>query len=210
MKPIERRDLDSLLAAAREGTAQGVGELFARYHNYIELLVSTQLDGRLSVTCSASDTVRDAFGELQRCLPKFHGNDEAEFLAWLRQNLANHLVRIAEQDLPDHERRPYDQQSVERLVASLEQSTTRLEAVLIDHDHAVERNLQRADWGVVLADELAEMPRDYSQILRLRHMHGLAFTEVARRMERSLRMVRVLWVRAINVLRERLKKRGVP
>ena len=61
----------------------------------------------------------------------------------------------------------------------------------------------------VLADQLAQLPADYRDVLVLRHLEGLSFGEVAERMGRSPGAVRMLWLRAIDQLRERLDARGL-
>ena len=45
------------------------------------------------------------------------------------------------------------------------------------------------------------LPADYREVITLRHLEGLTFPEVARRMERSLASVEKLWVRALASLR---------
>jgi RNA polymerase sigma-70 factor (ECF subfamily) len=55
-----------------------------------------------------------------------------------------------------------------------------------------------------LADTLAALPDDYRQVIVLRHIEGLPFDEVGRRMERSAGAVRMLWLRALKLLREQL------
>lgn len=62
---------------------------------------------------------------------------------------------------------------------------------------------------LVLADQLAELPADYRDVIVLRHIEALPFDEVARRMECSSGAVRMLWLRAVKLLRERLGARGL-
>jgi RNA polymerase sigma-70 factor, ECF subfamily len=49
------------------------------------------------------------------------------------------------------------------------------------------------------------MPKDYREVLVLRHMEGLTFPEIARRMERTQDSVEKLWVRGLARLRKEME-----
>jgi RNA polymerase sigma-70 factor (ECF subfamily) len=55
-----------------------------------------------------------------------------------------------------------------------------------------------------LAKALDELPPVYRQVLVLRNFEDLPHEEVARRMNRSVGAVRMLWLRALTELRERI------
>ena len=57
---------------------------------------------------------------------------------------------------------------------------------------------------IALADRLAELPADYREVILLRHVEGMSFDEVARRMERTSGAARMLWLRAIELLRKQM------
>ena len=57
-----------------------------------------------------------------------------------------------------------------------------------------------------LAEALNRLPDDYREVILLRHLEGLPFAEVARRMQRSLDSVDKLWVRALARLRRSLEE----
>ena len=57
---------------------------------------------------------------------------------------------------------------------------------------------------MLLANALTKLPADYAELIVLRHLQGLPFAEVARRMGRSLDSVEKLWVRALARLRQLL------
>ena len=56
-----------------------------------------------------------------------------------------------------------------------------------------------------MADHLARLSADYREVIVLRNLQGLPFAEVAHRMGRSAGAVRVLWVRAVDQLRQHLE-----
>ena len=65
---------------------------------------------------------------------------------------------------------------------------------------------QQREEAVVLADRLAQLPEDYREVLVLRNLQGLAFEEVAQRIDRSVGATRMLWLRAIEKLRSAYRK----
>ena len=52
---------------------------------------------------------------------------------------------------------------------------------------------------------LERLPADYREVLILRHMQELSFTEVARHMGRTVDSVKKLWARALPRLRDVLE-----
>ena len=54
----------------------------------------------------------------------------------------------------------------------------------------------------ILADALQDLPPDYRDVLVLRHLEGLSFPDVAKRMGRSLDSVEKLWMRGLVKLRQ--------
>ena len=99
--------------------------------------------------------------------------------------------------------------SIDDAGANLERSTARLVSVLAANGPSPSDDAVRHEAGLVLADELETLSEDYREVICLRHLEGLDFPEVAKRMGRSHGAVRMLWMRAINELRSRFEQRGV-
>ena len=59
---------------------------------------------------------------------------------------------------------------------------------------------------MLLADELAQMPEHYREVILLRSIKEKPWRDIAERMSREIGTVRALWVRALNELRERMAK----
>ena len=55
-----------------------------------------------------------------------------------------------------------------------------------------------------MAEALDRLSEDYREVIILRHLEGMGFAEVARRMKRSEDSVQKLWVRALASLRRSL------
>jgi RNA polymerase sigma-70 factor (ECF subfamily) len=174
------------------------------YSNYLKLLVTAQLDDRLRGRVSPSDIVQESFFEAHRDFGQFRGQTPGEFVVWLRRIVVNNILRIVEQHVLTEKRDVRREVSMEEIGRRLEQSTVRLETLLAVEDKSPSGCAVERENEIRLADTLAELPDDYRQVIILRHIEGLPFDEVGRRMERSAGAVRMLWLRALKLLRERL------
>jgi RNA polymerase sigma-70 factor (ECF subfamily) len=179
------------------------------YRNYLKLLATTQIDEKLRARFSPSDVVQETLLEAHRDFHQFRGQSGTEFLAWLRQILVHNLMRLVEQHVLTEKRDVRREISLDRVAAALERSTARLEAVFVDQGASPSSDVQRREYTIVLADCLVELPEDYRDVLVLRHLKGLPFSEVAGQMDRSEGAVRMLWLRAVERLREMLETRGL-
>jgi RNA polymerase sigma-70 factor, ECF subfamily len=200
-------EIDSLFTAARQGSSSCLGRLLTLYTNYLKLLITAQLDARLRARVSPSDIVQETFFEAHRDFSQFRGRTTAEFVGWLRKILVNNILRVVEQHLLAEKRDVRREISLDEIGRRLEQSTARLETLLAEEGDSPSGCAQRREHEIMLADALAELPEDYRQVIMLRHIEGLPFDEVARRMDRSAGAVRMLWLRALKRLQEVFAKR---
>jgi len=209
MVPEPQANPDELLSLARKGSGTSLGELLEMYSNYLKLVAAVHIDERLRARFSPSDVVQETFFEAHRDFHQFRGADGRAFLAWVRQILVNNLARLVEKHLIAARRDVRREVSMTEIGAGVGQSAARIETLLADHCGSPSSQADRNENLMILADELAELPPDYREVVVLRHLKGLPFQDVAQRMERSGGAVRMLWLRAIETLRRRLKKRGV-
>ncbi|MEM8946432.1 MAG: sigma-70 family RNA polymerase sigma factor [Planctomycetota bacterium] len=193
-----------LLSQALAGSSECFGRLLHIYRNYLKLLVVTQLERKLQQRVSPSDVVQETFLEANRDFLQFRGTSSGEFCAWLRKILVNNLHRVVEKHVLTAKRDVRREVSLENLATNLEESTARLEAILPDHGTSPSDNAQRHEMEISLANHLAALPADYRDVIVLRHIDGLPFEAVGKRLERSAAAARMLWLRAIKDLRERM------
>ena len=195
-------DVALLIQRARQGDVVRLGELLQLYGNYLSVLASAQIDKRLRPRVSPSDIVQETMLKAHRAFGEFRGKSEFELLAWLRQILVNSLATFVEQHLVAAKRDVRREVSMERLGASLEQSTLQLASILPADTNTPSVFVQKREDAVVLADRIAALPADYREVLVLRNLKGHAFSAVAQIMDRSEGASRMLWLRAIEKLRE--------
>ena len=195
-------EIGMMIDQAREGDLTRLGQLLQLYRNYLSVLASSQLDRRLKPRVSPSDIVQETMLKAHRAFPEFRGNSERELLVWLRQILVNNLATFVEQHLMTAKRDLRREVSMERIGAALEHSTMQLAALLPAGGNSPSMSVQRREDAVLLANRIAQLPEDYGEVLMLRNLKGLAFSEVATVMGRSEAASRMLWLRAIQRLRD--------
>lgn len=209
MSKISSSETIRLLADAKQGNEDSLGRLLQMYLNYLRLLARTQLDQKLQARTSPSDIVQDTLMEAHRDFHNFRGSRPEEFVSWLRTILVNNLGHIIQRHVLAEKRDVRREVSMDDVGATLQRSTARLAAILADHAQSPSSDAQKHESGLLLADELESLPEDYRTVILLRHVEGLAFSDVATQMNRSAGAVRMLWMRAIAQLRLRLESRGV-
>jgi RNA polymerase sigma-70 factor (ECF subfamily) len=191
-------DPEQMLQEAR-GDAATLGRLLETYRRYLALLARMQIGQRLQGKVDASDVVQDTFLEAHRNFPRFRGVSEGEFVAWLRQILAGNLADLLRRYLGARGR---DVRLEREIQESFDRSSVLLDRGLVAPVSSPSQQAARREQAVILADALEQLPDDYRDVLVLRHLEGLSFPEVARRMGRSLDSVEKLWMRGLARLRQ--------
>jgi RNA polymerase sigma-70 factor (ECF subfamily) len=176
-----------------------LGQLLERYRGYLELLARVQIGRRLQGKADAADVVQETFLEAYRHFGQFYGRSPGEFASWLRHILADRLSKLVRHYLGTRGR---DVRLERQLAAELERSSQALDRGLLASSSSPSRKAARHEQAVQLAEALGRMPQDYREVLILRHLEGLSFPQVARRMGRSLDSVKNLWTRGLARLRD--------
>ena len=83
-----------LMAKARAGERDALGELCALYRNYLRMIVRTGLGPKLRERVELSDVVQEALVEVVRQFPQFTGQNEAALVGWLRRLVGQKLADL--------------------------------------------------------------------------------------------------------------------
>src|SRR3954468_13705600 len=83
-----------LMAKARAGEADALGELCALYRNYLRMVVRAGLGPKLRERVELSDVVQEALVEVVRQFPQFTGQSEAALVGWLRRLVGQKLADL--------------------------------------------------------------------------------------------------------------------
>src|SRR5277367_2839576 len=83
-----------LMAKARAGEREALGELGALYRNYLRMIVRTGLGPKLRERVELSDVVQETLVEVIRQFPQFTGQNEAALVGWLRRLVGQKLADL--------------------------------------------------------------------------------------------------------------------
>src|SRR2546421_4352940 len=194
---------EQLLHRAKAGEAPALGRLLELYRAYLLVLARVQIGRRLQGKVDASDLVQEAFLGACRDFPQFRGSSEKEFLGWLRQILASLLANLVRHYQGTQRR---DVRLERQLDGELEQSSQALDRGLIALQSSPSQQAARREQSVLLANALGRLPRELRDLLFFRHLEGLTFPEVARRLGRTVDSVKKQWPRALASLRRLLEE----
>lgn len=193
-----REEVPAMLARARAGEPEVLGQLFERFRNYLSVLARVQIGRRLQRKVEESDLVQETFLEAHRAFPRFRGGSEGELAYWLRQILAARLAMLVRHYFGTQQR---DVNLERELNDALDQSSEQLGQAFVASGTSPSQGAARREEAVQLADALSQLPPDYRQVITLRHLESLTFPEVSQRMGRSVDAVEKLWARALVQLR---------
>lgn len=199
---MEGLDVVNMLEAARHGESTPLGQLLRSYQNYLTILASAQLDKRLHRRVSPSDLVQETMLAAHRDFPQFRGRSEPEFLAWLRQVFLSCLRHSIDEHVRAKKRDIRCEISIDQTIERLDQSAVCLARQLADRGPTPSAVAGSRERAVALADQLAQLKPEYRDVIVLRNLQGLKFDEIAERMDRKPGTVRMLWLRAMDKLRQ--------
>jgi RNA polymerase sigma-70 factor (ECF subfamily) len=200
-----------LLARARAGEAEALGELCALYRNYLRMVVRTGLGPRLRERLELSDVVQEALVEVVRQFPQFTGQNEAALVGWLRRLVGQKLA-----DLGRYHSRTKRAGGVAPVPLDApweggkgddagEQGAGRLLDVLALSQTSPSEVVSRRELIVLLADALAGLPVGEADVLWLYHAEGLSFEAIGDRMGITRKSVRGIWARGLKRLKRSLE-----
>jgi RNA polymerase sigma-70 factor (ECF subfamily) len=191
-----------LLSQARTGRNDSLGALLELYRSHLQALAGLQLHGRLRARVSPSDLVQETFLRASEHFDDFCGTTEQELLGWLRTILRRSLLHVVQRQVSARRR------SVLREVALPHRYPKELQPpfvspkALVSPGSSPSSAAQRRELTADIRLRLARLAAPFRDVLVLRNLEGLSFPEVARRMGRSPGAVRILWLRALEKLRQ--------
>jgi RNA polymerase sigma-70 factor, ECF subfamily len=199
-----------LMARARAGQTDALGELCGLYRNYLRMVVRTGLGPRLRERVELSDVVQEALVEVVRQFPQFTGQNEAALVGWLRRLVSQKLA-----DLGRYHSRAKRAAAGAALPldAAWEPAGTgeagggqgaKLLDMLALSQTSPSEAASRRELTVLLADALADMSEPEAEVLWLYHAEGLSFEAIGDRLGLSRKSIRGIWARGLKSLRRTL------
>jgi RNA polymerase sigma-70 factor (ECF subfamily) len=177
------------------------GAALEAHRDYLTILARMQIGRHLQGKVDPADVVQETFLHAVRDFAQFRGSSDSELAAWLRQILA---ARMADQVRRYCGTQGRDVRLEQALQMQLDQSSQVLERGLVAPLSSPSQQAIRHEQAWWLATALERLPEDYREVLVLHHLEECDFSEVARRMGRSVEAVKKLWARALVKLRRSL------
>jgi RNA polymerase sigma-70 factor (ECF subfamily) len=190
-----------LLAEARGGQRDSLGALLELYRNHLQLLAGMQINGRLRSRINPSDLVQETFLKASCHFDDFCGDSEQELLGWLRTILRRCLLRIVQRQVVARKRTILREVALDHNAGS-DSGARPITPGLVSAESSPSSPARRREETAAVIERLARLPGPFREVLILRNLEGLPFPEVARQMGRTHGAVRVLWLRALDRLRE--------
>lgn len=189
---------EQLISQARLGDDLALGQLMESFRPYLELLSRLEIGRRLQNKVDTADLIQDTFLDAHRGFKAFRGTSEPEFTSWLRTILAGKIALMLRRYLGTQGRDIHREQP---LALNLDETSQCLDRALLADISSPSQQVVKREQNVVLARAIAALSPDYRDVILLRQLEELSFTEVAERMGRSVDSVQKLWVRALAKLK---------
>jgi RNA polymerase sigma-70 factor, ECF subfamily len=197
---FSRRKSACMLDQAKAGDPVALGPLLASYSRQLHRVAGAELDNKLRNRVSPSDIVQDTLLQATQDFQSFRGHSEAEFVSWLQRILARQLAKSIERHLLA-EKRDVRREAVVNGSAWHETPSCRAVA---DHRPGPSSEAVQVERNNQVEQALVALPQTYREIIQLRNAEGLPFDEIAVRLHRTSGAARMLWLRAIDMLRQQL------
>lgn len=194
--PQGPEDATRLLADAKNGSIEALGEALEACRFYLVMAADRELDADLRAKGGASDLVQETFLEAQRDFAQFRGATPAELLAWLRQLLKNNIANFQRHYRGTAKRR-----------ASLEVPQAAASGAdaadgLIDGGPTPSHIVMAEEQDAELRRAMDSLPDDQRRVLTLRYIENRSFEEIGQILGRTSNAARKLWGRAVESLQD--------
>ena len=196
-----------LIAKARAGEPEALGELCHLYRNYMRMVVRTGLGPKLRERVELSDVVQEALVEVVRQFPQFTGQNEAALVGWLRRLVGQKLADLGRY----HSRAKRSGGSPDVALDAAwntpggdEGQGGRLLDMLSLSQTSPSEAASRRELTVLLADALAALPEAEAEVLWLYHAENLSFESIGDRVGLSRKSIRGIWARGLKSLKRTL------
>ena len=143
----------------------------------------------------AEDIAQDVFLRVYQALPRFRG--ESKFTTWLYRIVSNVCLNRLRKVNPE--------------TVSIEANDEEQRfspSYLADSDNTPEANFEWKRFRERVRGMVSTLPPQYSEVVHLRHMHGLAYDEIANTLNLPLGTVKTHLFRAKEKLKQILEQDG--
>ena len=168
-----------------------LGNILERFRPYLRT-VARQRASSLGRRLDSSDIVQDTLMSALRGWAGFNGTTEGEFAAWLRQILIRRTIDLVRQkDASETRKANWAKQN------SKYEDFNGFCARRIRENHCPQQHVVDREMTETVMEAVQNLPKDYREIIMLRHFRGLSLDEAATHMCRSYDSAEKLWARGL-------------
>lgn len=194
-------DISEWLIHARAGSNSSLGQALESYRNYLRIVAARELPKKLRSKESVSDLVQRALHQGAKDFPRFRGNGEMEFRAWLHAILRAKSMMI---------RRQFNaaMRKVDREVSFEGRDCGRRVKA---HPQAREAEpievILRRERSALVKEALERLELEDRQVIELcqKKLRDTSWSEIGSALGVSAGAARARWYRALEKLRHSLK-----
>ena len=202
----------TLVARARSGESEALGELCDVYRNYLRMLARTGLGPKLKERVEISDVVQETLIEVIRQFPAFTGQDEVALVGWLRRLIAQKLADLGRYhsrvkrgggDAPYPLDAPLGGGQFGALAFGAQPGgkSANLAELLTLSQTSPSEAASRREATVLLANALTKLPADQAEVLWLYHVEGMSFDAIGQHTGVTRKVIRGIWAKGLASLR---------
>jgi RNA polymerase sigma-70 factor (ECF subfamily) len=185
---VERQETTRLLVRARDGSSEALNEVYGRIAGRLLILIRMRLGPELRAQVESRDVLQSTLLKSFERIEQFQGSHGVSLMAWLTR-IADNEIR----DLVEHHRR--------------QRRDVRRNVPLGDAGKDLALNVRSMSSQLVLAEQtlrlesaLESLSESYRQVIVLRKLEELRWSEIARRLGKSEDACRMLLARAMTAL----------
>jgi RNA polymerase sigma-70 factor (ECF subfamily) len=166
-------ETQQLLDRAGAGDPAAFEALFARYRDFLRLVVRLRMDTRLRARVDPSDVVQEAQADAFRRLRDFLDRRPMPFRLWLRKTTQERLLKVQRTHLETGRR------DATREVPLPEQSSLLLAGRALASGSSPSERFDRSETARRVREAVAALPETDREVLLMRNFEGLSNQEVA-------------------------------
>ena len=174
-------------------------ELLSAYREYLRFLASQRLGCKLGGRVSPSDLVQETLLAAWKDFESFRGVDATQFSMWIRKILLRKVSAAVAVHVKASKRKVARECIQTPFAAS---STFDAGANLIAREQTPSKIVSIGEDALLIQDYLNQIPEEYRLVIQWRNFEGIRFNEIAERLGKTSVATRLLWLRAIRMLRE--------
>ena len=188
----DNEELAHLLAEARKGDTQALGDLLERLRGWVRQCAHSRLGQGLGARVDGSDIAQVVNIQVWKSFDQFRGHSVPELLGWIKEILQNAITDCIREHGADKRDPSLEVPGGDLFSGVAADATTPSQGAIRNEQHTR------------LSEALQQLSPMQQRVFCLRLYEGLPFEEVARRLDVTVGNARVLMVRATERLKNEL------